>query len=74
MILSDIRDYVQNHRRVALNDLVQHFQLSPDALRAMLAKWLEKGRIRKTTLEKDCGSGCCRCDSALTEIYEWVER
>lgn len=71
MILSELRDHIRVQRRVILNDLVTHFQTDPEALRGMLAKLSSKGKIVKTTAEKDCGSTCCKCDPALTEIYEW---
>lgn len=73
MILSELRDYIKQQQRVALIDLVNHFNIEANALRAMLAKWIDKGKLRKTALESNCGTGCCKCDPALTEIYEWLE-
>ena len=73
MILSELRSYLQQHGKVALVDLVNHFHVEPDALRGMLSKWVNKGKIEKLSLEKNCGSSCCKCDPALTEIYRWVD-
>jgi hypothetical protein len=73
MILSDLRDYLKQQHRVALADLVLHFGLDADALRGMLSKWISKGKLAKTSKEGACGTGCCKCDPALTEIYEWLE-
>ena len=73
MILSDLRDYLRQQRRVALADLVTHFGMDADALRGMLGKWISKGKVRKLPLTASCGTSCCQCDTALTEIYEWVE-
>ncbi len=73
MILSDLRDYLRQQRRVALADLVTHFGMDADALRGMLDKWISKGKVRKLPLTASCGTSCCQCDTALTEIYEWVE-
>lgn len=73
MILSDLRNYLQQQRRVALIDLVNHFGADADALRGMLDKWVSKGKVRKTPLESSCGTSCCKCDPALTELYEWID-
>ncbi len=72
MILSDLRDYIKQQHRVALSDLIIHFDMDADALRGMLDKWINKGKIRKLPLASSCGS-CCQCDATLTEIYEWVD-
>jgi hypothetical protein len=42
MILSDLRTYLQQQRRVSLADLVTHFNIDADALRGMLSKWIAK--------------------------------
>lgn len=72
MILSELRDYLKQQQRVTLHDLVLHFKCDADALRGMLSKWISKGKVKK--LVPNCGTGCCKCDPELTELYEWVER
>ena len=74
MILSDLRSYLQQQHRVALRDLITHFNMDADALRGMLGKWISKGNVRKLSLESDCGTRCCKCDPTLTELYEWVNK
>lgn len=74
MILSDLRGYLIQQRRVALSDLVVHFNMDADALRGMLGKWISKGKVRKLSVGSACGTSCCKCDPALTELYEWIER
>ena len=71
MILSDLRDYLQHNHQANLNDLVAHFKVEPDALRGMLAKWISKGKVRKSSLDAKCGTSCCNCNPLLTEVYEW---
>lgn len=73
MILSDLRDYLKLRKRIALKDLVDRFNLDEDALRGMLGKWINKGYLRRLPSGTACGTGCCKCDPALTELYEWVE-
>ena len=74
MILSDLRDYLKQQKRVALKDLESRFQVDADALRGMLTKWISKGYVKKLPSGTACSGGCCQCDPALTELYEWVER
>ncbi|NOT12662.1 MAG: sugar metabolism transcriptional regulator [Methylococcaceae bacterium] len=73
MILSDLRSYLKQQRKVALADLAIHFNMDANALRGMLGKWMSKGHVRKLTRESACGTSCCQCDPAMTEIYEWID-
>ncbi len=73
MILSDLRHYLQRHHRAALFDMSLHFDTDPEALRGMLGKWIAKGKVVKLPAGTLCGSGCCHCDPATIEIYEWQD-
>jgi hypothetical protein len=42
-----------------------------DALRGMLSLLVDKGKVAKKSATSECGTGCCKCDSTLVEIYEW---
>ena len=74
MILSDLRNFLRQQRRVALKDMALHFHIDADALRGMLEKWISKGYVKRLPSGTACASGCCQCDPASTEIYEWVEQ
>jgi Mn-dependent DtxR family transcriptional regulator len=74
MILSDLRSYLKQQHRVALADLINHFNIDADALRGMLNKWISKGYVRVVPLQSSCGTGCCKCDPTLTELYEWINK
>jgi DeoR/GlpR family transcriptional regulator of sugar metabolism len=73
MILSEVRDYLKQQHRVTLAEMASHFDMSADALRGILAKWIAKGKLIKVDMGGACGSTCSKCDPALTEIYEWIE-
>lgn len=73
MILSDLRAYLRAKKRVTLNELVIHFDMDAGALRGMLAKWIQKGKVRQLPIGAGCGSTCTQCDPTLTEFYEWGE-
>lgn len=72
MILSELSAYLQEHRRAALADLAHRFGSDPQALRAMLAVLERRGRVRRLPADTPCTGGCCACDPATIEIYEWV--
>ncbi|MGZ8903036.1 MAG: FeoC-like transcriptional regulator, partial [Methylobacter sp.] len=48
--------------------------MDADALRGMLGKWISKGNVRKLSAGASCGTSCCKCDPALTELYEWIDK
>lgn len=74
MILSELRDYIQQRHQVSMADLVQHFRIEAPALRGMLHKWIQKGSVRVLPLKTGCGTSCCQCDALLTEMYEWINK
>ncbi len=71
MILSELRDYLQEQRRASLADMATRFRCDPDALRPMLHKWVAKGRVRKLPDGATCGT-CCQCEPERVEVYEWT--
>lgn len=72
MILSDLTNYLSEHRRAALLDISHRLDSDPQALRMMLAMLERKGRVRKLPAGTTCGGGCTKCDPASVEIYEWT--
>lgn len=73
MILSELRDYLKQQHRLSLLDMANHFDIEADALRGMLSKWVSKGKVKRLDVGANCGTSCCKCDPAMTELYEWVE-
>ncbi len=71
MILSELSVYLREHKRAPLTDLANRFDADPDALRGMLETWMQKGKVSKLENNSTCG-GCCKCDPASLEVYEWV--
>ena len=72
MILADIKTYLMAHEQATLADIALHLGSSPDATRGMLEQWMRKGKVRRYTANRDCGTSCTACDAANIEIYEWV--
>ena len=73
MMLAVIKCYLQQHGQLSLAQIALHLDTPPDAVRGMLEMLLRKGRIRRQLLNSACGSSCCKCDSAVTELYEWAD-
>lgn len=73
MILSDVRDYIRRRGQVSLQDLALHFDVEPDALRGMLERWIEKGKVERRSANPACGSSCSQCQPDTVELYAWVE-
>jgi hypothetical protein len=73
MILAEIREYLQRRGRASLADIALHFDIDAGALRGMLDVWMRKGKVRRQLATASCGSSCCQCQAAATEIYFWVD-
>ncbi|ABA24882.1 conserved hypothetical protein (plasmid) [Trichormus variabilis ATCC 29413] len=71
MILSELQQFLTQHKKASLADMQLHFRMDGDALRGMLSKLIRKGRVRKMEDGKKCG-GCHSCEPEAIEFYEWV--
>ena len=74
MILSELKQYLSQHKRAALLELSHHFDIEPEALRGMLATLQKKGLVEQLPAGALCGVGCRKCDSNSIEIFEWVAK
>lgn len=72
MILTELQDYVREHRRVSLEQLSLRFDIPPAALRGMLDRLARKGRVRRIDRPPSC-SHCRICPDAALEFYEWAD-
>ena len=73
MILKELQDFVLDYHRVSLADMELHFHVDGDALRQMLSKLIQKGRVRKVLTPEKC-HGCTFCNPKMVEFYEWVDQ
>ncbi len=73
MILSDIRQYLQQCGQATLSDIALHVDAEPDAVKGMLDVWIRKGRVHKQMMGGACGTTCSQCDPAATELYLWID-
>jgi len=71
LILSDIKDYLQQRQQACVSDIALHFGASVDATRGMLETWIRKGKVRRLP-SMTCGSSCGKCAPEQMELYEWI--
>ena len=71
-ILMDLRNYLAERKRASLKDLAMHFDTTDDAMRGMLEKWEQKGKVTHCA-QPNCGGCSTGCASEPGEIYEWVD-
>lgn len=50
-----------------------HFRVEVDTLRPLVEAWVRKGKARKLPGSTAACKGCCTCDPATIELYEWQE-
>jgi len=71
MLVTELKHYMAEHRTVPVKDLVIRFQSDPEAIRAMMALLINKGRVRRLDEEQDC-DGCQKCPAYEAETYQWL--
>ena len=72
MLLTDVKSYLTTRGRASLDDLAMHFTVDTDAMRGVVETWIAKGRARRVSDKLPCKT-CGKCESATTEVYEWVK-
>lgn len=73
MDLLQLKHYLQERRIVPLLDVALHFKVEADTVKPLLEVWITKGKARKHVgaAGKNC-NGCCKCNPATLETYEWT--
>jgi hypothetical protein len=72
VILTEVQERVRDQRCVSLADLSGHFEVEPEALRAMLERLVRKGRVRRLARPGACG-GCRACPDEALDFYAWAD-
>lgn len=71
MILSKVTNHLKLNRRAAVQDMAGLLDVSPDALRAILARLEAKGNVKRLPTGTSCGGSCSKCKPEEVELYEW---
>lgn len=74
MVISQLCNYLQSHRRASVHDIALHLDSSTEAVQAMLDLLQRKQRVRRIAEGVgSCGQcGGCASACASTPVYEWV--
>lgn len=73
MDLIQIKQYLKERKFAPLQDIAIHFRADVDTVQPMLDIWVRKGKAKKHTGSLGCQKGCCKCDPATIETYEWID-
>ncbi|MBL0715302.1 MAG: FeoC-like transcriptional regulator [Desulfosarcina sp.] len=68
----EIKQYLIERRLATLQDIAIHFRKETDTVTPMLDMWIRKGKLKKHDGDLGCQKGCCKCDPATIETYEWI--
>jgi hypothetical protein len=68
----EIRQYLQERKLATLHDIALHFRTTTEATVPMLDLWVKKGKVKRHSGSLGCNKGCCKCDPATIETYEWL--
>lgn len=87
---SSVKRYLQQRNIAPFSDIVHRFDADPDAVQAVMAFWMARGKLRRIALDApaaSCTSGCNRCgpsdpicptsphDAAeMSALYEWISQ
>jgi hypothetical protein len=73
MDLLQVKHYLRERRIVPLQDVALHFRVDVETVKPLLELWVGKGKVKKHA-GADAGTckGCCKCDPATLETYEWT--
>lgn len=74
MNLLDIKQHMMEVKMASLSSLSVRFHGDTELLRAMLAHWVRKGKLRQCMKTPRCGVSCGMCSAHTTEIYEWIDQ
>lgn len=69
-MLGSVRDLVRCQGLVSLQEVALATGVPTEVARAMLQKWVAKGRVEALPMPPAC-IGCSLCDSAPRELYRW---
>jgi FeoC like transcriptional regulator. len=67
----ELKSFLVERPCASLSQIARHLAADPEAVRPMLDRWIEKGRVQRSTGAR-C-HGCASCGEADLEFYAWVD-
>lgn len=72
MDLIHLKHYLRNRKITPIQDAAHYFQVDVETVRPLLQVWINKGKVRRQPGTTVACKGCCKCDPATIELYEWI--
>ena len=72
MDLIQLKHYLRTRKITPIQDAAHHFQVEVETIRPLLQVWINKGKVRRRQETTAACKGCCKCDPATIELYEWI--
>ena len=73
MDLIQLKRYLRERKITPLQDAAYHFKVDVETIRPLLNVWIAKGKVHKRSETGGACKGCCKCDPATVETYEWID-
>ena len=73
MDLIALKQYLRSRKLTPLQDAAHHFKVDTETIRPLFDFWYRKGKLRKCVDTQGICQGCCKCDPASIEIFEWID-
>ena len=73
MDLIQLKHYLRSRKITPIRDAALHFRVEVETIRPLFEVWITKGKIRQRTNSGGACKGCCKCDPATIEMYEWID-
>lgn len=70
-LLSRLKHYLSQRPLASLADIALYLDVEPDVARAMLDRWITKGRVQRLAGADGC-AGCDLCPPGGRELYRWI--
>ncbi len=67
-----LKRYMKERKLVPLMDIVNHFRAEQSVVEPVIELWIKKGKVIRKAGDGAC-KGCCKCDPATIEFYEWLD-
>lgn len=75
MALLAIKRYIKEHEEVTKTDLINRFDVSEEALEAMVILLIEQGHVQKIDhAGPACSTGGCNCNMQDEVYYHWLDK
>jgi FeoC like transcriptional regulator. len=77
MILLELKRYIRTHQNVTEENILNHFDISPDTLEGLIRPLIDQGHIKESFAQAACASGQCQSGCGHNDAdkhYFWTDK